>query len=48
MSDAAKHVVGVDAIPNSLHPKLFRATYVAHLLHNRAIKVKSHFELLIS
>ena len=28
----------------SLHPKLFHMTCVAHLLHNCAMKIKSHFE----
>ena len=28
----------------SLHPKLFLVTCVAHLLHNCAMKIKSHFE----
>ena len=28
----------------SLHPKLFHVTCVAHLLHNCATKIKSHFE----
>ena len=28
----------------SLYPKLFHVTCVAHLLHNCAIKIKSHFE----
>ena len=28
----------------SLYPKLLHVTYVAHLLHNCAIKIKSHFE----
>ena len=28
----------------SLDPKLFHVTCIAHLLHNRAMKIKSHFE----
>ena len=28
----------------SLYPKLFCVTCVAHLLHNCAMKIKSHFE----
>ena len=28
----------------SLYPKLFHMTCVAHLLHNGAMKIKSHFE----
>ena len=28
----------------SQYPKLFHVTYVAHLLHNCAMKIKSHFE----
>ena len=28
----------------SLYPKLFHVSCVAHLLHNCALKIKSHFE----
>ena len=28
----------------SLYPKLFHVTCAAHLLHNCALKIKSHFE----
>ena len=28
----------------SLYPKLFYLTCVAHLMHNCAVKIKSHFE----
>ena len=28
----------------SLYPKLFHVTCVAHVLHNCAMKIKSHFE----
>ena len=28
----------------SLYPKLFPVTYEAHLLHNCAMKIKSHFK----
>ena len=31
-------------LPKSLHRKLFHETCVAHLLHNCALKVKSHFK----
>ena len=31
-------------ILKSLYPKLFHMTCVAHLLHDCAMKVKSHFE----
>ena len=33
-----------DITLKSLYPKLFHVTCVAHLLHNCAMKVKSHFE----
>ena len=36
-------MVAAGAILKSLYPKLFYVTHVAHLLHNCAIKVKSHF-----
>ena len=32
------------ALLKSLYPKLFRVTCVAHLLHNCAMKIKSHFQ----
>ena len=28
----------------TLHPKLFHMACIAHLLHNCAMKIKSHFE----
>ena len=37
-------MVVAGAILKSLYPKLFHVTFVAHLLHNCAMKVKSHFE----
>ena len=37
-------MVAVGAIPKSLNPKLFHLTCVAHLFHNRATKVVTHFE----
>ena len=44
LSDAAKCMI-VAGIPlKSLNPKLFHVTCVAHLLHNCAMKIKSHFE----
>jgi len=42
--DAAKYMVAAGAIPKSLYPKLFHVTYVAHLLHNCAMKVRSYFK----
>ena len=44
LSDAAKYMIAAGIILKSLYPKLFHVTCVAHLLHNRAIKIKSHFE----
>ena len=44
LSDAAKHVIAAGKTLKSLYPKLFHVTCVAHLLHNRAMKIKSHFK----
>ena len=44
MSDAAKFVIAAGKTIKSLYPKLFHMTCVAHLLHNCAMKIKSHFE----
>ena len=44
LSDAAKYMIAAGIILKSLYPKLFHVTCVAHLLHNCAIKIKSHFE----
>ena len=37
-------MVAAGAILKFLYPKLFHVTFVAHFLHNCAMKVKSHFE----
>ena len=44
LSDAAKYMIAAGITLKSLYPKLFHITCVAHLLHNCAIKIKSHFE----
>ena len=44
LSDAAKYIIAAGITPKSLYPKLFHVTCVAHLLHNCAMKIKSHFE----
>ena len=44
LSDAAKYMIAAGITLKSLHPKLFLVTCVAHLLHNCATKIKSHFE----
>ena len=44
LSDAAKYMVAAGITLKSLHSKLFHMTSVAHLLHNSAMKIKSHFE----
>ena len=44
MSDAAKHMIAAGITLKSLYPKLFHITCVAHLLHNCAMKIKSHFK----
>ena len=44
LSDAAKYMIAADITLKSLCPKLFHVRCVAHLLHNCAMKIKSHFE----
>ena len=44
LSDAAKYIIAAGITLKSLYPKLFHMTCVAHLLHNCAMKIKSHFE----
>ena len=44
LSDAAKYMITAGITLKSLYPKLFHATCVARLLHNCAMKIKSHFE----
>ena len=44
LSDAAKHMIAAGVTLKSLYPKLFHVACVAHLLHNCAMKIKSHFE----
>ena len=44
MSDAAKYMVAASALLKSLYPKLFHVTWVAQLLHNCAMKIRSHFQ----
>ena len=44
LSDAAKYMIAAGITLKSLYPKLFHMTCVAHLLHNCAMKIKSHFE----
>ena len=44
LSDAAKYMSAAGITIKSLYRTLFHVTCVAHLLHNCAIKIKSHFE----
>ena len=44
LSDAPKYMIAAGITLKSLYPKLFHVTCVAHLLHNCAMKIKSHFE----
>ena len=37
-------MIAADITLKSLYPKLFHVMCVAHLLHNCAMKIKSHFE----
>ena len=43
LSVAAKYMIAAVVALKSLYPKLFCVTCVAHLLHNCAMKFKSHF-----
>ena len=42
--DVAKYMIAAGVTLKSLYPTLFHVTCVAHLLHNCAMKIKSHFE----
>ena len=42
--NAAKYMIAAGITQESLYPKLFHVTCIAHLLHNCAIKIKSYFE----
>ena len=44
LSDAVKYMIAAGITLKSLYVKLFHMTWVAHLLHNCAMKIKSHFE----
>ena len=44
LSDAAKYMIAAGITLKSLCPKLFHKACVAYLLHNCAMKIKSHFE----
>ena len=44
ISDVAKYMIAAGITLKSLYPKLLHVTCVAHLLHNCAMKIKSHFE----
>jgi len=43
LSDATRYMVVACNVLKSVYPKLFHVTCVAHLLHNCAMKAKSHF-----
>ena len=44
LSDAAKYMIAASITLKSLYPNLFYVTCGPHLLHNCAMKIKSHFE----
>ena len=44
LHDAAKYMNAAGVTLKSLYPKLFHVTCVAHLLHNCAMKIKSHLQ----
>lgn len=43
LSDAASYMKSAGATLKQLYPRLFHVTCMAHLLHNCAMKIKSHF-----
>ena len=44
LSDAARYMTACTAALKLLHPQLFHITCMAHLLHNCAEKVRTHFQ----
>ena len=46
LSAAAKYMIVAGITLKSLYPLLFHMTCVAHLSHNCAMKIKSHFEVV--
>ena len=44
LSDGVKYMIAAGITLKFSYPKLFHMTCVAHLLHNCAMKIKSHFE----
>ena len=44
LSDTTKYMIAAGITLKSLYPKLFHVTCIAHLLHNSAMKIQSHFE----
>ena len=44
LSDASKYMIAAGITLKFLYPKLFHMTCLVHLLHNCAMKIKSHFE----
>ena len=44
LSAAVKYMIAAGITLKSMNIKLFHVTCVAHLLHNCAMKIKSHFE----
>ena len=44
LSDAARYMTACTAALKLLYPRLFHVTCMAHLLHNCAEKVRSHFQ----
>ena len=43
LSDAAPHMLSAGKMLHRLFPKLFHVTCTAHLIHNCAMKVRSHY-----
>ena len=44
LSDAVKYMIAAGITLKSLYPNMFHLTCIVHLLHNCAMKIKSHFK----
>ena len=44
LSDAARYMISAGTTLKVMYPNLFTVTCIAHLLHNCALRVKSHFQ----
>lgn len=46
LTDAARYMVAAAATLRILYPMLFHVTCLAHLMHNCAMRIKTHYELV--